>query len=961
MNKNYNVELLPEDIIKTMKKNIYYNYLHFTSYSDINKNYLSIRSSLFSLIHKISNKMNFKSNTYFLGIYYLDLILLKNKIPSLYKNNFELLGLTCLVLAAKHLENDPTVPQLQYFVNTYHYIIKQYMHNFQTKNFYEYSHISFNDLLLSEVIVCKMLNYKLNYFTIYDFNSFFFGHGILKIEQLSDITEDLYSLKNDNNLDEDDLNYIDPDMVKRILEKIYKKSRYYLDNVVKNKISLKYDSFLISIYIMHKSVEYVILKENKLLNGGKNQEEYYIEKIDEILKRKTTKCFKDIMNDIYKIDLDSIEEYQYLINDEEFLKVFELAKYSDNKNIKNNNKNEFDVNERLLPERMSKLSKIHRKFQSNNIDSLSKNKFDKSETIEHKKFSPKKVTHMKVPSEKYNKIKRLKILERLNKNTKTSKNKFTKSFILMNSKDEISKNKMNTSINMQNNNIDILSRTKYNSDYNDMFFYNIKNNNKNKTINIDNYNEKIIEPYNQGNKITNKYQNNTSFIKNLNLKDPLITENNYQHFPTLGVERDKSLIKSDLDNIQINKINFNIENNSGKNLININKKINTLNKNDNPSTYIKPYSRKVIPKVEKKTINNQNKNNKLNITNKMTINTSINQTNISFKENQFNNYTSKNYELRSSNANKFKNSLLENSNKLNDSIEKKKEYSTNINASYGRINLNMLKRTKENEISSSKCNNKIKGIKLSINDIKKSGVSVNKIKVNGVSNRHKLNKRLILGMHKTPMKTENYLKNALKRNIGVKRDNNISIINNNNSIDNSFEEPFENRQNNEKKIDNISCLNLNINKIDSNKKVINIKNELNKYDNSSSNIMKDNINRTNELSSSSEEEDYDEENDNKFKLNNIRINQLTEENNDNSFDKIEKNNIKDYNDKKYKNKKMAEKGKNNNKKIPKIELIQINKKKSPTIVINNNINVNFDNKNLNSANQFSKIKKFKIK
>ena len=58
-------------------------------------------------------------------------------------------------------------------------------------------------------------------------------------------------------------------MVKRILEKIYKKSRYYLDNIVKNKISLKYDSFLISIYIMYKSVEYVILKENKLINEEK--------------------------------------------------------------------------------------------------------------------------------------------------------------------------------------------------------------------------------------------------------------------------------------------------------------------------------------------------------------------------------------------------------------------------------------------------------------------------------------------------------------------------------------------------------------------------------------------------------------------------------------------------------------------------------------------------------------------
>ena len=75
MNKNYNIELFPDEIIQTMRKSIYYNYLYFKSYSDINKDYLSIRNALFSLIHKVSNKMNFKSNTYFLSAYFLDFLL----------------------------------------------------------------------------------------------------------------------------------------------------------------------------------------------------------------------------------------------------------------------------------------------------------------------------------------------------------------------------------------------------------------------------------------------------------------------------------------------------------------------------------------------------------------------------------------------------------------------------------------------------------------------------------------------------------------------------------------------------------------------------------------------------------------------------------------------------------------------------------------------------------------------
>ena len=174
MNRNYNIELFPDEIIQTMRKSIYFNYLNFQSYSDINRDYLSMRNELFSLIHKVSNKMNFKSNTYFLSVYFLDLIFLKNKIPYIYNNNFELLGLSCLVLAAKHLENDPTVPHLQYFVSAYNYTVKQIKNASQNSNVYDFKKVAFNDLMITEVIVLKMLNYKLNYFTIYDFNSFFF-------------------------------------------------------------------------------------------------------------------------------------------------------------------------------------------------------------------------------------------------------------------------------------------------------------------------------------------------------------------------------------------------------------------------------------------------------------------------------------------------------------------------------------------------------------------------------------------------------------------------------------------------------------------------------------------------------------------------------------------------------------------------------------------------------------------
>ena len=948
MNKNYNTELLPEDVIQSMKKNVFYNYLHFTSFSHINQRYLSIRSSLFSLIHKISNKMNFKSSTYFLCIYYLDIIFIKDKLPSIYNDNFELLGLTCLVLAAKHLENDPTVPHLKYFINTYNYIIKQMIVNFQSDNFFNMQYIYFNDLFQSEVIVCKMLNYKLNYFTIYDFNSFFFGHGILKIEQLADITEDFQLRLDEEN---EELNYISPNMVKRILEKIYKKSRYYLDNVVKNKICLKYSSFLLSIYIMHKSVEYVILKENKNISVEKNIEKYYIEKMQDILRRKTYKCFKDIMKDIYKIDLDNIEEYQNLINDDEFLKIFFPIK--SNKIFINNNKNEFDGSR--------KLDKIHRKFQSNNISNKTdkKNKVAKTETtIESKDFSPKKLSHMKIPSEKYNKIRRLKILERLNKDSKTSKNKFTKSFLFINSKDNITQNKMNSSINNQNNDREILCRSNYN---NDIHYYNT---NKNKTINVDDNKNKFIESYNE------KKQNRQDFslIKNLNLKESSLNDNNLYYFPTIDADRDKKTYKNNLDNSQFNNSNFNQENNSNNNLVNINEKTNKNNNINNLSIVTKPYSRKVVPKIEKRIRNvqiNKNKNYDIN------TNTNVNKTNISFKQNiDSNNYTSKNNDLRSSNPIKYKKIILDN--KLNDSIEIKKDYITNISSNYSRINLNMIKTAKENEISSSKQINKIRAIQLQ-NKNNRSSMSVNKIKVNGVSSKHKLNKKLIFGMHKTPMKTENILRNAIKRNIGVKRENNISIINKNNSLDNSMEEPSKMANIKKNDIKNLSFINFgannefNIDKIETNKKVINLKNELNnkfeqKNNNDSNDNLKNEIDRSNEIFSSSDGEEYaddDNENDNNFELSNIRINQYSDNNLTKYINKKKSN--KNTNNR-YRNKRIINDERNKIKKnIPKIELIQINKKKSPTIVINNNINVNFDsNKKIDETKQFSRLKEFKI-
>ena len=327
-------EIPPKQIFELMKKNIYDNYYNY-SWSIINKDYLSSRKSLFHTLHKITIKMGFKSQTFFLSAHYLDIIFTKKRRINA---NLNTLGLACLCLSAKFCENDPIVPHLQYFIRIFNNIMGY-------KNI-----ISMSDLKRTEVLVLKILNYKLNYFTIYDFNSFLFGHGILKIEQLKDIqngTRRLYRSQRK----EFSLNPANSLLIKSILEKIYKKSRYYLDDIINDtKLCFKYNPLYISIYIMKKSIE-EILKQEKKVNemNEKEQEEFY---------SKTNLYFKQIMIDFYKIDYETNEQYREIMSDEEILEIFE-----------GKSKNE-----------QAPAPLAGRRFQKKEDEKLKNNKFDKIDT-----------------------------------------------------------------------------------------------------------------------------------------------------------------------------------------------------------------------------------------------------------------------------------------------------------------------------------------------------------------------------------------------------------------------------------------------------------------------------------------------------------------------------------------------------------------------------------------------------
>ena len=275
----YKNEIPTKKIFEQMKECSYdfYKKNKIANLNLIIKNYLQIRNTMIILLKKVSEKLCFKSQTFFLSIYYLDIIKLETTKSNLL-NNYISLALACLVIAAKYCENDPNVPQIPYFIRVYNSLVDNKYKNT----------IAISDIIYNEVKICKTLNYKLQYYTIYDYNSFLFGHGILKLNQIKEI-------KSNNKLPF-------PLYAKKILEKIYKKSRSYLDIIIHKQLSFKYNSLLISIYLMHKSVESVILSESKTNND--------IEKMK--IRTKTNKYFKEIMNNFYEIDYESMEEYHLM-------------------------------------------------------------------------------------------------------------------------------------------------------------------------------------------------------------------------------------------------------------------------------------------------------------------------------------------------------------------------------------------------------------------------------------------------------------------------------------------------------------------------------------------------------------------------------------------------------------------------------------------------------------------------
>ena len=238
-----------------------FSYNNQSSKIDLNseniRRYFNRRKELKNLMKSINSHIDNNSQTLFLALYYMDLIFTDKDLESIFfshfffwspygsfndlqMNYYVLLSLACLIVASKFNENDPHVPTISSYVRLlYEYSKKKYIFNLDS-------------LYMAEVVVVKLLKYKLNYYTIYHYLIYFFTHGIIFKKTIED--SKIFKKYSE----------------RKILEKIYIQAREILDGIInaENYFDLYFgkDNYIIVIEILLWSIEHVMnikLKEDE--------------------------------------------------------------------------------------------------------------------------------------------------------------------------------------------------------------------------------------------------------------------------------------------------------------------------------------------------------------------------------------------------------------------------------------------------------------------------------------------------------------------------------------------------------------------------------------------------------------------------------------------------------------------------------------------------------------------------
>ena len=255
-----------------------------------NKFYFSRRKEIKNLMKLVNSHTDNNSQTLFLTLYYMDLIFTHKDLEKVFYNHFKLcnnnnsfndiqinnyvlLSLACLIIASKYTENDPHVPTMSSFIRLlYQCSNKKYIFNVDS-------------LFIAEVVVIKLLQYKLNYYTIYHYLIFFFTHGIIFKKTIEN--SEIYKKYSE----------------RKILEKIYIQAREILDRIVEHHkyfyLFFGKDNYKIVVEIFLWSIEHImniILKDDENIfklvyniNIDENEHKEIYELIEKIYKRNKKK------------------------------------------------------------------------------------------------------------------------------------------------------------------------------------------------------------------------------------------------------------------------------------------------------------------------------------------------------------------------------------------------------------------------------------------------------------------------------------------------------------------------------------------------------------------------------------------------------------------------------------------------------------------------------------------------
>ena len=259
---NYPCELSPITLCQEMiSSNSLIPLNSYNSSKNKTKIYFEKRKEIKTLLKNMNTSLDNNSSTYFLALLYTDLIFQNYSLEEIFLTNNTisrynlssssqkifpvkqclLIAVCCLIVASKFNEKDPHVPDLNSFIRIYN----------QNSKFYFI--FSLDELRDTEVKILKLLKYKLNFYSLYQFITFFFANGILFQKNLSQsniIKKYKYSEK-------------------KILERIYVKSREILDMMIDeyDKYYLLFngkDNYITAIEILLWAIEQVL--DIKIIN-----------------------------------------------------------------------------------------------------------------------------------------------------------------------------------------------------------------------------------------------------------------------------------------------------------------------------------------------------------------------------------------------------------------------------------------------------------------------------------------------------------------------------------------------------------------------------------------------------------------------------------------------------------------------------------------------------------------------